>query len=151
MRWLKELTYSTLQILHLEWLFFKFMITIKTNWTILDIRKSPLWQLCAAMMSWVQQWVELVVTNRFRATRYMKVKKMGITEILRKIWLFSANKINSAESFSKQPTQLINELNSSLRRIIVTLYSTLYVSRLPGGTKGRCKHICKPTVHIGGF
>ena len=31
---------------------------------------------------------------------------MGITEILRRIWLFSANKIES-ESFSKQPTQLI--------------------------------------------
>jgi hypothetical protein len=30
-------------------------------------------------------------TNRFRATRYMKVKRMGITEILRRIWLFSAN------------------------------------------------------------
>ena len=37
----------------------------------------------------------------------MKVKRMGITEILRKIWLFSANKIKISESFSKQPTQLI--------------------------------------------
>ena len=72
----------------------------------------------------------------------MKVKRMGITEILRRIWLFSANKIKSSESFSKQPTQLIllkiyvipilltfmylvalnllvnNQLNSSLRQII---------------------------------
>ena len=32
---------------------------------------------------------------------------MGITEILRMIWLFSANKIKSSESFSKQLTQLI--------------------------------------------
>jgi hypothetical protein len=32
---------------------------------------------------------------------------MGITENLRRIWLFSANKIKSSESFSKQPTQLI--------------------------------------------
>ena len=31
-----------------------------------------LWQLCAAMISWVQRWVELV------ATRYMKVKRMEI-------------------------------------------------------------------------
>ena len=31
---------------------------------------------------------------------------MGITEILRRIWLFSANKIKSSEYFSKQPTQL---------------------------------------------
>ena len=51
----------------------------------------------------------------------MKVKRMGITEILRRIWIFSANKIKSSESFSKQPTQLIVELNSSLRHIIVTM------------------------------
>ena len=50
----------------------------------------------------------------------MKVKRMGITEILRRIWLFSAYKIKSSESLSKQPTQLIVELNSSLRHIIVT-------------------------------
>jgi hypothetical protein len=37
----------------------------------------------------------------------MKVKRMRIKEILRRIWLFSANKIKSSESFSKQPTQLI--------------------------------------------
>ena len=36
-----------------------------------------------------------------------KVKRMRITEILRRIWLFSANKIKSSESFSNQPTQLI--------------------------------------------
>ena len=49
---------------------------------------------------------------------------MGITEILTRIWLFSANKIKISESFSKQPTQLIVELNSSLRHIIVTHDST---------------------------
>ena len=64
-------------------------------------------------MSWL-------FTNRFWATRYMKVKRMGITEILRRIGLFSENKIKSSESASKQPTQLIVELNSSLRHIIVT-------------------------------
>ena len=47
----------------------------------------------------------------------MKVKKMGITEILRRIWLFSANKIKSSESGIK----LTVELNSSLRHIIVAL------------------------------
>ena len=46
-------------------------------------------------------------TNKFSAINYMKVKRMVITEILRRIWLFSANKIESSESFSKQPTQLI--------------------------------------------
>ena len=51
----------------------------------------------------------------------MKVKRMGITEILKNIWLFSANKTKSSESFSKQPTQLIVKLNSSLQHIIVTL------------------------------
>ena len=54
----------------------------------------------------------------------MKVKRMGITEILRRIWLFSANKIKSFESFSKQPTQLIVKVNSSLRHIIVTFDSS---------------------------
>ena len=47
----------------------------------------------------------------------MKVRRMGITEIL----LFSADKIKSSESGSKQPTQLIVGLNSSLQHIIVTL------------------------------
>ena len=51
----------------------------------------------------------------------MKVKRMGITEILRRIWLFSTNRIKSSESGSEQPTQLIVELNSSLRHIIVTI------------------------------
>ena len=50
----------------------------------------------------------------------MKVKRMGITEILRRILLFSANKIKSSESCSSKPTQLIVELKSSLRQIIVT-------------------------------
>ena len=59
--------------------------------------------------------------SRFSATRYMKVKRMEITEILRRIWLFSVNKIKSSESFSKKPTQLIVELNSSLRQIIDSL------------------------------
>ena len=60
-----------------------------------------------------QWWVEFddesswLSTNRFSATKYMTVKRMGITEILRRIWLFSANKTKSSESFSKQPTQLI--------------------------------------------
>jgi hypothetical protein len=36
---------------------------------------------------------------------------MGITEILKSIWLFSENEIKSLESFSKQPTQLIIQLN----------------------------------------
>ena len=45
---------------------------------------------------------------------------MGVTDILRKMWLFSANKIKSSKSFSKQPTQLILNLNWSMRHIIVT-------------------------------
>ena len=47
---------------------------------------------------------------------------MGITEVLRIIWLFSANNIKSSESFSKQPTQLIIKLNSSFWHIIVTMF-----------------------------
>ena len=37
----------------------------------------------------------------------MKVKRMGITEIVRSIWLFSTKKIIRSESVSKQPTQII--------------------------------------------
>ena len=47
----------------------------------------------------------------------------GIPELLRRIWLFSANKIKSSETISKQPTQLIFEPNSSLQHIIVTMAS----------------------------
>ena len=77
-----------------------------------------------------QSWVELdnglswLFTNRLSATRLMKVNRVGITEILRWIWLFSANKIKSSESFSKQPTQLIVKQNSSLRHIIFTIKRT---------------------------
>ena len=34
-------------------------------------------------------------TIRFSAPRFIKVKRMGIAEILRMIWLFSTNKIIS--------------------------------------------------------
>ena len=61
----------------------------------------------------------------------MKVKRMRITEILRRIWLFSANKIKSSEPFSKQPTQLIVELNSSLWHIIVTKFSNMHLRTHP--------------------
>ena len=64
-------------------------------------------------MSWL-------FTNRFSATRYMKVKRTGITEILRRILLFSANKTKSSESVGKQQTQLIVKLNSSLRQKLNT-------------------------------
>ena len=47
---------------------------------------------------------------------------MGITEILRRIWLFCENKIKSSEFFSKQLTQLIVKLNSSLQHIKDTQY-----------------------------
>ena len=59
----------------------------------------------------------------------MNIRRMGITEFSRRVWLFSANKIKSSESFSKQPIQLMVQLNSSLRHIIVTqIISTLLLS-----------------------
>ena len=73
-----------------------------------------------------QWWVEFddelswLITNRLSDTRYMKVNRMAIKEILGRIWLFSASKIKISESISKHPNQLIVELNSSLRHIIVT-------------------------------
>ena len=40
----------------------------------------------------------------------MKVKRIGITEILRRIWLFFAPKRKSSDSFGTQQTQLIVKL-----------------------------------------
>ena len=45
---------------------------------------------------------------------------MEVTEILKNIWLFFANKMKSSESVSKQPTQLVIELNSLLRQKLGT-------------------------------
>ena len=55
---------------------------------------------------------------------------MGITKVLRRIWQFSANKKKSSESFSKQPTQLVVKLNSSLRQIIDTHHIFFFYFRL---------------------
>ena len=44
--------------------------------------------------------------------------------ILRRIWLFSANKIKSSESDSKQPTQLIVEHNLSLPQKLDLIYAS---------------------------
>ena len=41
-------------------------------------------------------------TIRFGATRYMKVKRMGLIEILLRNWIFSGNKIKSSESVNEQ-------------------------------------------------
>ena len=57
---------------------------------------------CNDELSWMMSWVGCST-----ATRWMKVKRMGITEILKTIWLFTENKIKSSESFCKEPTQLI--------------------------------------------
>ena len=54
----------------------------------------------------------------------MKVKRTGITDIFRRIWLFPVNEIKSSESFIEQPTQLIIEIISSLRHILNCLCYT---------------------------
>ena len=102
----------------------------------------------ASKLFWInclpQWWVVLndelswLFTNWLSATTVMKVKRMGITEILRRIWLFSANKIKCSESFSKQPTQLIVELNSSLRQIIDSIHSPFHQSLLQSGFFFNC-------------
>ena len=50
----------------------------------------------------------------------MKVKRMGIADILRRIWLFSENKIKTSGSVGKQSTQLKVEFNLSLRQKLDT-------------------------------
>ena len=44
----------------------------------------------SSTMSWLS-------TNRFSATRYMKVKRIGTTEILRRTWLFFEHEIKRSE------------------------------------------------------
>ena len=69
------------------------------------------------IMCWNDE-LSWLFTNRVRATGYLKVKRMETTEFLRKVWLFSANKIK------KTLNHLVNnQLNSSLRHIIVTINS----------------------------
>ena len=65
-------------------------------------------------------WLEIVYSSVFwwSATRYMKVKRMKIKEILRRIWLLSANNIKPSESMCKQSIQVKLELNSALWQII---------------------------------
>ena len=95
-------------------------------WKVLLIRNVGRYMclISAAMM----RWVELVVYYyRFSATRYMKVKKMGITEILRRIWLFSSNKIKSSASVSKQPTQLIVKLGTMRTSVRIFYFSLWHV------------------------
>ena len=76
-------------------------------------------QLSVTMMSWVRVWLEMVYNWVFwkTATRYIKAKRMGIKEILRRIWLISTNKIKASESICKQSGQVKLKLKSS---IIVT-------------------------------
>ena len=96
-------------------------------------------QLCLISPQW---WVvfndELswLFTTRFRLPdTYMKVKRMGITEILRKIWQFSANEIKSSESVNKQPTQLI---------IVAIIVTIIFINRrLLHNTKPGASGICR--------
>ena len=57
----------------------------------------------------------------------MKVKRMGIPEILRRIWLFSANKVKSSESASKQPTHRQTQLIIAEHNCHIGFISLLYV------------------------
>ena len=60
----------------------------------------------------------------------MKVKRMGITEILKKIWLFSAYKIKRSEYVSKQPTQLIIAVEIRYKEPTTGLYQKDFMARL---------------------
>ena len=60
--------------------------------------KTQKWHLSAQCDNYVSQWwIELddelswLFINGLSSTTFIKVKRMGITEILRRIWLFSAN------------------------------------------------------------
>ena len=84
-----------------------------------------LWQLCAAMMSWDRQWVELVV---YYSELFILFAENS--QILLKIsHSLNFHVSGNLEFVSKQPTQLIIKLNSSLRHIIVTM-SFRYLFRI---------------------
>ena len=70
-------------------------------------------------LSSTMSWVGCLLTDSGLPDTYMKVKRMGITEMLKRIWLFSTNKIKSSEYISKQSSQVKLELNSSLWKITV--------------------------------
>ena len=62
----------------------------------------------------------------------MKIKRVGIKEFLRRIWLISADKTKTSESVCKQSSHLKLELNSLLRQIIptVVLLCILFIFQL---------------------
>ena len=62
-----------------------------------------MWQLCATMMNWVG----CLLTDKVLPEKWKLREWEYVTEILRRIWLFSASKIKNSEYFSKKPTQLI--------------------------------------------
>ena len=55
-------------------------------------------------------WLKIVHNSVFW---YMKIKRMGIKEILRRTWLTSENKIKPPKSFSKQSSQVNSYSNST--------------------------------------
>jgi len=84
------------------WTFWIFVFIFSTAFAWRTITNIWLVQCNNYVPQW---WVELVdefnwlFTNRLCAARWMKVKRMGITEILRRIWLFSANMIKNLRIF----------------------------------------------------
>ena len=81
-----------------------------------QLMSESLWQLCAAMMSWVGCLLpdsELFIIFAENSQILLKISVIPI--------LFHVS--GSPESVSKQPTQLIVKLNSSMRHIIVTNFT----------------------------
>ena len=84
-------------------------------------------QFSVPMTSWVQVWLALGLfatqfSDKVLLDTYMKVNGMRIKEILRRIWLLSANKIKPSESICKQSSQVKLELNLSFWQIITAIY-----------------------------
>ena len=115
----------------LRWLWWHYKVawnTVQMSWKLYSETSSKGTYYSQCFLSWLFKmtnvtimchndelsstisWVGCLLTD-LSATRYIKVKRIiGITEILRRIWLFSANKIKISESFSKQPTHRRTQL-----------------------------------------
>ena len=77
------------------------------------LKTHHMWQLCAVMTSWVQWWVQCYQINTWKNGNNGNFEK--------DFTFFSASKTKCSESFSKKTNSTTDELNSSLRHIIVTI------------------------------
>jgi len=75
------------------------------------------------------RWLKTQFSDKILLDKYMKVKRMGTKDILRRVWLISANKMKPSKSICKQSsqtrTQLIKVTNNCRSTQHITLHSNM--------------------------